>query len=106
DEIDIQVEPGPTESRHPGLARAEEVSLSPEAKILFSDSETIFGPGEYPESLDGFPGLGDGDAVTLLSPAANPAAELMELREPETLGMLDHHHSGVRYIDTDLDDRR
>ena len=35
-------------------------------------------------------------------PAANPAAQLMQLRQPEALGMLDHHDGGVRDVDADL----
>jgi len=34
------------------------------------------------------------------------AAQLMELREPVTLGVLDQHHGRVGDIDADLDDRR
>ena len=38
--------------------------------------------------------------------AADAAAKLMQLRQPEPLRMLDHHDARVRYIDADLDDRR
>ena len=30
----------------------------------------------------------------------------MKLREPEPLGVLDHHRGGVRYIDPNLNHRR
>ncbi len=29
----------------------------------------------------------------------------MKLREPEALGMLDHHHGRLRHVDADLDHR-
>ena len=37
--------------------------------------------------------------------AADAAAELMELREPEPLGVVDHHHRRRRHVDADLDHR-
>ena len=46
------------------------------------------------------------DAVRAIGPPSHPAAELMELREPEALGVLDEHHARVRHVDADLDDGR
>ena len=46
------------------------------------------------------------EAVRLLRPAPHPAAQLVQLREPEPVGVLDHHHGGVRHVDADLDHRR
>ena len=36
--------------------------------------------------------------------AADPAAQLVQLRQAEALGMLDDHDRGVRHVDADLDD--
>ena len=36
-------------------------------------------------------------------PAPDAAAQLVQLRQAEALGMLDHHQRGVRHIDTDFD---
>ena len=38
--------------------------------------------------------------------AADAAAELVQLRDPVALGVLDEHHRRVRHVDADLDDRR
>ena len=38
--------------------------------------------------------------------AADAAAQLVELRQPEALGVLDHHHRRVGHVDADLDHRR
>ena len=46
------------------------------------------------------------EAVRLLRPAPDPAAQLVQLGEPEPVGVLDHHHGGVRHVDADLDHRR
>src|SRR3954453_12171473 len=40
-----------------------------------------------------------------MGPAAHPTAQLMQLGDPETVGVEDHHHGGVRHIDADLDHR-
>ena len=36
----------------------------------------------------------------------DPSAQLMQLRQPEALGMFDHHDRGIRHIDSDLHHRR
>ena len=41
-----------------------------------------------------------------MGPAADAAAQLMKLRQPEPLGMLDDHDGGVRHVDAHLDHRR
>ena len=45
------------------------------------------------------------EAVRLVRPAPHAAAELVELREPEPIGVLDHDRGRVRDVDADLDDR-
>ena len=40
------------------------------------------------------------------APAADPAAQLVQLGEAEALGMLDHHDRRLGHVDADLDDRR
>ena len=37
--------------------------------------------------------------------AADAAAQLMQLREPETVGVDDDHHRCVRHVDADFDHR-
>ena len=48
----------------------------------------------------------DEQAVRLLRAAADAAAQLVELREAEAVGLLDDHHRRVRDVDADLDHRR
>ena len=48
----------------------------------------------------------DQQAVGLLGAAADPASELVELREPEAVGLLDDHDRRVRDVDADLDHGR
>ena len=49
---------------------------------------------------------GDEQAVRLLRPAPDPAAQLVELREPEAVGLLHDHDRRVRHVDADLDHGR
>ena len=46
------------------------------------------------------------DAVGLVRAAADAAAQLVQLRQAEPLGVLDDHDRRVRHVDADLDDRR
>ena len=46
------------------------------------------------------------EAVRLVAAAADAAAQLVQLRQAEALGVLDDHHARVRHVDADLDDRR
>ena len=46
------------------------------------------------------------DAARWLGAAPDAPAQLVQLRQAEALGMLDHHDRGVRHVDADLDHRR
>ena len=35
--------------------------------------------------------------------AADASAQLVQLGQAEALGVLDHHHGGVRHVDADFD---
>ena len=45
------------------------------------------------------------DAVRLVRPAADAAAQLVQLRQTEPLRVLDQHDGSVRHVDADFDDR-
>ena len=45
------------------------------------------------------------DTGRALGAAADAAAQLMQLRQPEALGMLDHHHARFGHVDADFDHR-
>ena len=65
-----------------------------------------------PAAATGPPERGDGTAsrdertVRLDAAAPDPAAELVELGEPEPVGALDDHHRRLGDVDADLDDGR
>ena len=46
------------------------------------------------------------EAVRLVAAAPDATAQLVQLREAEAVGVLDHHRGRVRDVDADLDHRR
>ena len=51
-------------------------------------------------------GVRDEDAGGFILPTPDSPSELVELREPEALGVFNNHNHGVRHVDADFDDRR
>ena len=96
------------EARHPRLAGAEKFAGAAELKIKFGDLETIRGTDhgvEAPFTVVGDLAAGHEYAIRLSGAAADAAAQLMELCQPEALGVFNHHDSGVGHVHADLDDR-
>ena len=52
------------------------------------------------------PGRADQEAASPVLAAPDAAAQLVQLGDPEALGVLDQHHGRVRHVDPDLDHRR
>ena len=50
--------------------------------------------------------LGDEPAARRVLATPDPTAELVELGDPEAVGVEHHHDRGVRHVDADLDDGR
>ena len=48
--------------------------------------------------------FGHEDAVRLVAAAPHAAAQLVQLREAEPLGVLNHHHRGVGHVNAYLND--
>src|SRR5688572_25650321 len=96
------------EPGHPdvGVARltlAQQIALAALLEIQLGNPESIGGGGKGPEPGRG--PVGHQHAMAGLAAPPDPAPELVQLGQPEPLGMLDHHHRGVGYVDSHLDDR-
>ena len=90
------------------LARAERVAAAADAEILVGDAEPVLGVAQQGEAAPGgFGGIVVVQEQAKACPraAADPAAQLVELSEPEALRMFDDHHVGLRDVDADLDHR-
>ena len=96
-------------TRKPGrpLCRVPSTSPSPRRRQIFlGDAEAVFGLAQ-----DGEPRLGglaerrlvEQQAGRVAAAAPDAAAQLMQLRQAETFGVLDHHDGGFRHVDADLD---
>ncbi len=107
----VGAEAGEAEVAEAGLPRSEELALAAEVEVALGELEAVRGLDERLEARLG--GVGqlelrarDQQAVRLLGAAADAAAELVELREAEPVGLLDDHDRRVRDVDADLDHRR
>ncbi len=89
-----------------GLLRAEELSGAAQAQVHFGNMEAV---GGFDQGADALARgivhfFGDQDAVALVGAAADAAAKLVQLREAEALGLLDHHDGRVGDVHADFDD--
>ena len=87
------------EARHPkarlaGLPGAEDFAGAAQGQVLFGDVEAVLA---LTDDLEPFPadlaewGAVEQDAVALAAAAADAAAQLMELGQPQALRVFDHH---------------
>ena len=99
---------GNVQRRNPALLRAHDVAGSAQLQVHLGDLETVVGAHHGAQTRAGIVAqlvAGHQDAVALLRTPPHPSAQLMQLAQPETFGVLDHHHAGIRYIHTHLDHR-
>ena len=100
---------GEPQLRQSALLRAEHLAAAAQPQILLGDAEPVLGlaqdrqppPRDVAERRLVQQQTGRG-----LVAAPDAAAQLVQLREAEALGVLDDHHRGRRHVDPDLDDRR
>ena len=100
---------GEAQLRQPALPRAEHLAGAAQPQILLGDAEPVLGlaqdreppPRDLAERR-----LVQQEAGRGLVAAPDAAAQLVQLREAEALGVLDDHDRGRRHVDADLDDRR
>src|SRR5215813_9547191 len=90
-ELAVGLDAGDAEARHAALAGAEHVAFAAQAQVLLGDAEAVLGLAHDGEAR--FRGLAERRAVEqeagrVLGAAADPAAQLVELRQAEALGML------------------
>ncbi len=94
-------------ARRAGLARAEKFAFAAQLQILLGNPEAVFRfPHDGKPRMAGFAErpLVEQDAGRGLVAAPDTAAQLVQLRQPEALGMFDHHDRRIRHVDADFDD--
>ena len=90
------------------LARAQHLALAAQAEVDLGELEAVALPLHRLQPLARQrPGVfGEEQAAGGVLAAADPAAQLVQLRDAVALGPLDHHHGRVGHVDADLDHRR
>jgi hypothetical protein len=89
------------------LSHAEQLTRASQPKVLLGKCEAVMTGDDrvHPRLAISALGIGEQEDLPGVLAPADPASELMELSQPETLGILDDHHGGVGNVDADLDDR-
>jgi hypothetical protein len=106
EEVRVEEQVGEVDVGAAGLGGADHLAHAAEFEVFFGDFEAagVFGHGL--EAGDAVIGalVGEEDAGGAFASAADAAAELVELREAEAVGLFDDHGGGVGDIDADFDD--
>ncbi len=92
---------------HAALLRSLQITGSAELKVGLGNAETVVGLAHDVDALAGVLAQLVGrheQTERLVGTAPHPAAQLMELRQTETLGFEDDHHRCIGHVDTHLDD--
>src|SRR5215218_9652413 len=96
---------GDAKARHSRLPGAEHLTFAPQAQVFLGNAEAILGFAHDLETrLSGFAKrrLVEKDTSRPFGASTDAAAQLMELREPKALRMLDHHHGRLRHVHAHL----
>ncbi len=90
-----------------GLARAHEFALAAQAQVDLGQAEAVGVLGQRPQAR-GALGTGGPQEVAQrgVLTAADPAPQLVQLGDPEALGVLDQHQGRIGHVDPDLDHGR
>src|SRR5947209_7542250 len=102
----VHLDAGGPEAWQAALPGAEQVAFAALPDVLFSDAEAVVGFAQnFAARLGGLAERRtiEQQAGRALAPTPHAAAQLMDLGKPKALGVLDHHHGRLRYIDADLD---
>src|SRR5216683_3147836 len=91
--------------RHAMLPRAQQLPHPPDSHVLLGELETVVDLSHQMQSLETRVRriVRQQQAVALGRAAPDPASKLVQLRQPEAVGALDHHDSGIGHVHADLD---
>ena len=94
-------------SVQPGLTLAEHLAGAADRQVALGELEAVAAVAHRLEPRRALVRrrVGEQVAPRPVRAATDPAAELVQLEQPEAVGVLDDHHRRVRDVDADLDDR-
>jgi hypothetical protein len=89
------------------LTGAEHLARSSQAQIHLGDFKAVMAVHQHLQPLtgQGLAAVVDQQAVGCRRPAPHPAPQLVQLGQPEALGMFDHHHARLRHVHPHLHHR-
>jgi hypothetical protein len=102
EQVDVRGHVREAELGDAGLPRAQHLALTAQLEVDLGELEAVAVLGEGAQAR-GLPRTEE-QAQRLVRPAPDAPAQLMQLRNPVALGVLDEHHRGVGDIDSHLDD--
>src|SRR5690606_8667385 len=106
EDVEVGEDVGDLQVGHAGLPLAEHRALAPDLQIDGGEVEPVVGADHRRQPLLAFLGGGVGyeDAGAGMPPAAHRTPQLVELGQPEAVGVFDHHDGGVGDVDAHFDD--
>ena len=89
------------------LLRAKQIAHAAEAQVRARNRKSVLGVGEDRQSFRGVGAyIAEQNAVGLLATTSNAATQLVQLRQAESLRVLNDHDGGVRDVDANLNHGR
>ena len=104
----VRLEIAELQRRQSALRRAEQIARPALIPVRFRHFEAVARLLQHRQLRRRFRRflVAQQDAIRLVLAAPDAAAQLMQLREPEALRVLDQHDGCIRHIDADFDHRR
>jgi len=108
EQLAVAIEIGQPEGRQAVLAGPEKITRAAQFKVLAGDFKAI---GRLAQGAQALPGqiivaVADQDTVGFVGSAPDPATQLVQLGQTETLGIFDDHQGGIGIVHTNFDHGR
>ena len=98
---------GQSQIRQTRLTGAQHLTWTAKTEVHFGNLKAIGGSHQnlQPLTRQGIATVIDQQTVRRRRAASDASSQLVELRKPKAIGVVDHHHTGLRHINTDFHNR-
>ncbi len=107
EQIDVLRQIGVAQAGHARLPQAQQFARPAQFQVFLRQGEAVGEFAHRPQALARRRRQRRGEqqhAIRLRRTPPHPPAQLVQLRQPEALGMFDHHQAGVGHVHPHLDD--